>query len=107
MVIDQKLAFNENVDHVYKEAQQQLFLLRKLTSLNVGPHILESGYRSLIKSVPSFNIVTWYGILTVKNRAKLRHIVSAASKLRGSEAASAVFFSISTGCGKKRYLDSL
>ena len=51
MVIDQKLAFNENVDHVYKEAQQQLFLLRKLTSLNVGPHILESGYRSLIKKV--------------------------------------------------------
>ena len=57
-VVDSKLSFNDNVVYVYKEAQQRLYLLRKLRGFGVGSHVLESVYRCLVESVLSFNIVT-------------------------------------------------
>ena len=49
---------------------------------------LESVYRTLnqtlIESVLSFNIVTWYGNLMVENRTKLSQIANASSKLIGT-----------------------
>ena len=85
-VVDSKLSFNDNVVHVYKKAQQRLYLLRKLRSFGVGRHVLESVYRCLVESVIlSFNIVTWYGNLSVKNRARLARVVNTASKILGVE----------------------
>ena len=57
-VVDSKLSFNDNIVYVYKEAQQRLYLLRKLRGFGVGSHVLESVYRCLVESVLSFNIVT-------------------------------------------------
>ena len=70
---------------MYKKAQQRLYLLRKLRSFGVGSHVLESVYRCLVESVLSFNIVTWYGNLSVKNRARLARVVNTASKIIGVE----------------------
>lgn len=84
-VLDQHLSFTENVDYIYKKAQQRLYLLRKLRNFNVDQTILESVYRSLIESVLVFNIVSWYGNLTVKNKAKLNRVVSLAGKIIGSK----------------------
>ena len=84
-VVDSKLSFNDNVVYVYKKAQQRLYLLRKLRSFGVGRHVLESVYRCLVESVLSFNIVTWYGNLSVKNRARLVRVVNTASKIIGAE----------------------
>ena len=84
-VIDSKLSFNDNVVYVYKKAQQSLYSLRKLRSFGVGRHVLESVYRSLVESVLSFNIVTWYGNLSAKNRARLARVVNTASKITGVE----------------------
>ena len=56
------------------------YLLRKLKSFNVSPHILESVYRSLIESILAFSIATWYGNPPVK----LSSIVSITSKIVGS-----------------------
>ena len=80
-VLNQKLSFTENVYYIYKKAQQHLFLLGKPRSFNVRKDILESVYRSLIQSILVFNIVTWYGNLTVKNRAMLARVVSLAEKV--------------------------
>ena len=48
-VVDSKLSFNDNVVYVYKEAQQRLYLLRKLRSFGVGSHVLESVFRCLVE----------------------------------------------------------
>ena len=80
-VVDTKLSFSDNVVYVYKKAQQRLYLLRKLRSFGVGSHVLESVYCCLAESVLSFNIVTWYGNLSVKNRARLARVVNTASKI--------------------------
>ena len=60
-VVDENLTFTDSVDHIYKKAQQRLCLLRKLRRFNVSTEVLQLVYRSLIKSVPSFNLVSWYG----------------------------------------------
>ena len=69
-VVDENLTFTDNVDHIYKKAQQRLFLLWKLRSFNVSTEALQLVYRSLIESVLSFNLVSWYGNLSVKNKAR-------------------------------------
>lgn len=83
--LDQKLSFTENVDYVFKKAQQRLYLLRKLRSFGVSQEILELVYRSLIESILSFNLLAYYGNLTVKNRTKLMRIVNLASKITGTQ----------------------
>ena len=62
-----------------------MFLLRKLRSFSVSQHVLELVYRGLIESILSFNISTWYGHLTVKQKTKLNRTVNIASKLIGRE----------------------
>ena len=74
-VVDQKLTFTQHVDFVFKKAQRRLFLLRKLKHFGVSQGILEMVYISLIESILAFNIVTWFGVLTVRNKARLSRVV--------------------------------
>ena len=54
-------------------------------SFGVGIHVLESVYCCLVESVLSFNIVTWYRNLSVKNRAQLARVINTASKIIGAK----------------------
>ena len=47
-VVDENLTFTDNVEYIYKKAQQRLFLLRKLRSFNISAEVLQLVYRSLI-----------------------------------------------------------
>ena len=82
-VVDKNLTFTDNVDHIYKKAQQHLFLLQKLRSFNISTEVLQLVYRSLIESVLSFNLVSWYGNLSAKNKARLARVVNQAGKIVG------------------------
>ena len=42
-------------------------------------------YRGLVESILSFNIITWFGLLTVKQKTKLGLVVNIASKLIGQQ----------------------
>ncbi|KAK2183494.1 hypothetical protein NP493_310g02032 [Ridgeia piscesae] len=84
-LLDESLSFCDHIDYVYKNAQQRVFLLRKLKSFDVSQHILQLVYRGLIESVRSFNIITWYGNVSAKSKIKLVRVVNTASKLIGNE----------------------
>ena len=58
--------------------------MRKLKSFYVSQHILQLVYRSLIESNLSFNVITWYGNVSGKNKLKLARVVNTASKLIGN-----------------------
>ena len=45
-----------------------MYLIRKLKTFDVDKKMLEMIYRSLVESILTFNIVTFYGHLTVKQR---------------------------------------
>ena len=82
--VDRTLSFSVHTEHTYKKAQQRLFLLRKLRSFNVSKDILTVVYRSLIESVLTYNISSWYTFLSVRDKSKLSHIIKHASKITGT-----------------------
>ena len=82
-VIDSKLSFQENSDLICKKAHQRMYLLRKLRNFGVSGPVLESVYRSLIESILTFNIIVWFGLLTVKEKSRLMRIVKTCGKIVG------------------------
>ncbi len=83
--LDSTLSFDKNTDMIVRKANQRLYLLRKLKSFNVSQRTLQMVYRSLVESVLTFNLVAWYGNLTVRNKNKLSGIVNTASKIVGCQ----------------------
>ena len=81
--LDKDLNFRVNTDSIYKKAQQRIYLLRKLKSFNVSTHVLVSVYRCCIESVLTFNIISWFGHLSVRDKTRLSRIVNICSKLVG------------------------
>ena len=59
--------------------------MRKLKSFDVDSVILETVYRSLIESILTFNVIAWFGNLTVKDKAKLTSFFKLAGKIVGHE----------------------
>ena len=84
-ILDKNLSFSAHVDSVCKKANQRVYLLRKLKSFDVSAPILETVYRSLIESILTFNIITWFGNLSVKDRARLSRVVKLAGRIIGSQ----------------------
>ena len=80
-VLDNNLSFTTHVDTVCKKANQRMYLIRKLKTFDVDKKMLEMIYRSLVESILTFNIVTFYGHLTVKQKNRLNKIVNIATKL--------------------------
>ena len=64
-VLGSNLSFTTHVDTVCKKANQRMYLIRKLKTFDVDKNMLEMIYRSLVESILTFNIVTFYGHLTV------------------------------------------
>ncbi len=58
---------------------QHLYLIRKLDSHNISKNI------SLVESVLTFNMCTWYRDVGAKNKNRLTRITNMASKLIGKE----------------------
>ena len=58
-----------------------MYLIRKLKTFDVDKKMLEMVYRLLAESILPFNIVTFYGHLTVKQKNMLNKIVNIATKL--------------------------
>ena len=67
--MDTSLSFSQHTDATYKKAR--LHLLRKLITFQVSKDILTLVYRSLIESVLTFHISSWYNQLTIKHKTKL------------------------------------
>ena len=71
IVLDSNLTFNGHVDHVYRKGVQRMFLPGKLRGFSVKSDVFETVYKPFFERVITFNTMSWYGRLTVKDRAKL------------------------------------
>ena len=87
VIIDDKLSFSDNAQHVYKKGIQRIHYLRILKDINVDRKILCLFYKSIIESVLIFGIITWFGSAKKKDQNKLSKIVRIARK-KGVEARS-------------------
>ena len=80
-VLDSNLSFTTHVDTVCKKKSKRMYLIRKLKKFDVDKKMLQMIYSSLVESILIFNIVTFYGHLTVKQKNRLNKIVNIATKL--------------------------
>ena len=83
LIIDENLTFTDHVNATVNKSNQRLHILRKLRSFNVSSHVLSMVYNSIIQSILTFSIVSWYGHIRVKDKAKLNRVVREASKIKG------------------------
>ena len=79
--VDHKLNFSDNVDHLYKKAVQRLHFVRLLHNIKVDHCILTLFYRSVVESVLTFCMISWFSSLAKKDKCKLNKIVRKARKL--------------------------
>ena len=83
--ISKTLNWDEHVLTVRKKAQQRLYFLRQLKKFRVNQDILMQFYRSIIESILTFSLTTWFGSTTQQNRDDLQRVVRSASKIIGCE----------------------
>lgn len=81
LTIDNKLNFNEHATITQKRAQQRLYIIRKLKSLSVAPHLLLLLYKSIIQPLLLYCSPCFFNILTVTSKNKLIKISNLASKI--------------------------
>ena len=80
-VLDNNFSFTTHVDTVCKKVNERMYLIRKLKTFYFDKKMLEMIYRSLVESILTFNIVTFYGHLTIKQKYRLKKILNIATKL--------------------------
>ena len=79
-IIDHKLKGNLNVSQIYKKCNQRLYFLRMLKNVKVDNTILTLFYSSIIQSVLTFCISSWFGNCLDRDKRKLGKIVKCAKK---------------------------
>ena len=84
-IISCDLSWDAHILEVRKKAQQRLYFLRQLKKFGVDRDILIQFYRSIIESVLTFSITTWFPSATCQNRENLHRIIKAATKIIGCE----------------------
>lgn len=82
-LIDSKMSFQDNTYYDIKKCMHCLFLIRKLRSSDVSQNILEIVYMSLVESMLTYNITSWYGYLNCKQKNTLTRVINIASKVIG------------------------
>ena len=79
--IDDKLNFSDNVQHLYKKCLQRVHHLRILYNIKVESEILSLFYKTIVESVITFSIVTWFGFCSKKDQNKLCKILKTAKRM--------------------------
>ena len=85
VMIDDKLTWNKQVEHIVKKLHPRLYCLRKLASFQVRPGILKIFYNSAICGVWRYCLTCWGGNVRRKDRAVLNDIIGRAERIMGQE----------------------
>ena len=85
VVIDEKLSWRENTDHIVKKVHSRLYCLRKLRSFNVQQELLQMFYSSVVCSVMTFGLTCWGGSVSMQDRNRLDKNIKKASGVVGGK----------------------
>ncbi len=81
IMIDNKLTGNSNTKLVYSKCNQRVHHLRILNNIRVDKTIISLLYKSIVESIITFSITTWFSTLRCKDKNKLNKIVKQAKRL--------------------------
>ena len=79
--IDDQLNFSENAQYLFKKGIQGIHFLRLLNNMNVDKQIMSLFYRSIVESVMSYCIISWFGSSHKKDQHKLAKIGKIAKRM--------------------------
>ena len=79
--IDDQLNFSENAQYLFKKGIQRIHFLRLLNNMNVDKQIMSLFYRSIVESVMSYCIISWFGSSHKKDQHKLTKIGKIAKRM--------------------------
>lgn len=77
------LSWSTNTKAITKKAQQRLHFLRILRKNHLEQNLLVSFYRSIIESILTFCISSWYAACSVADRRILQRVIGSAQKTIG------------------------
>jgi hypothetical protein len=80
-IINNKLCWTENINLICSKTRKRTYFLRKLREFDINPSLLRMFYNSVVLSVVTFSIPTWFGNLPNYLLDKLERIDKTASKL--------------------------
>ena len=80
-IIDDKLKRTAHVSRVAKKANQRLYFVRKLKKVGVDKKVLSLFYKSIVESVISYCMSSWYGNVSGNERKKLKRVVKTAKRI--------------------------
>jgi hypothetical protein len=83
LILDSDLSFKEQVAATQRKCQRRLYVLRRLRSFDLAPHLLLNLYRSIIEPLLTFCSTVFHHLLSVTERNKLIKIANSASKIIG------------------------
>jgi hypothetical protein len=83
--ISNKLRWSKHTMLVVKRAQQNLFPLRRLKRLGMGPQILKMFYSCITESILTGCIATWYGNCSASACKALQRVVRTAQYITGAK----------------------
>ena len=81
--ITNKLSWSKHTKTVVKKARQNLFPLRRLKRLGMGPQILKKLFSCTIESILTGCITAWYGNFSASDRKALQRIMRTALYIPG------------------------
>ena len=80
-IVDNELNGNENIEKVYKKANQRMYFVRKLKKCDIDKTIMSMFYKSVVESVIIFGLLNWYGGSSSEARGKVKRIITSARRL--------------------------
>jgi hypothetical protein len=80
-VINNKLCWQENTNLICTKARKRIYFLRTLRRFNVDPTLLRLFYNSVVLSVITFNVSSWFENLPKHMSMKLERIDKTASRV--------------------------
>ena len=83
IVLDDKLTWNDNLDHIVNKTHSRLYCLRKLRSFEIAHKILQMFFTSVVSSVMTFGLSCWGGNVTKRDRDRLDKIIKKAGGVVG------------------------
>jgi len=84
-ILDEKLNFEANTEHIISKTRRRLYMTKRLHSLNIAEPIRRLCYKTFIESILLFHLSTIYGHLNSSSIASINKLIKLAGRLGNSE----------------------
>ncbi|KAM4620420.1 olfactory receptor 8I2-like [Polymixia lowei] len=83
ITISRDLKWELNITTIMKKARKRMFFLRQLKKFRLPRTMMTQFYTSIIESILTYSIITWFPAATVKDKTRLQRVIRSAERVIG------------------------